>query len=123
MAEDDGPRDMARYMKLFFFRDLPGFVLCLFHIKLALQPLRSSKNVLGRDKSELNDVGRTLLRLQKTCTGPHLKNNRHFTRMRFFSCPNDFLKGSLQTVIHYGWIPFIIYVGYTRSNPQPSLIK
>jgi TOM7 family len=29
----------------------------------------------------------------------------------------------LQTFLHYGWIPFIIYVGYTRSNPQPSLIK
>lgn len=28
-----------------------------------------------------------------------------------------------QTVIHYGWIPFIIYVGYTRSNPQPELFK
>lgn len=28
-----------------------------------------------------------------------------------------------KTVLHYGWIPFIIYVGYTRSNPQPSLIK
>ncbi|EAU84328.1 hypothetical protein CC1G_01324 [Coprinopsis cinerea okayama7 len=28
-----------------------------------------------------------------------------------------------RTVIHYGWIPFIIYVGFTRSNPQPSLIK
>lgn len=28
-----------------------------------------------------------------------------------------------QTVLHYGWIPFIIYVGFTRSNPQPSLIK
>lgn len=28
-----------------------------------------------------------------------------------------------RTVMHYGWIPFIIYVGYTRSNPQPSLIK
>lgn len=28
-----------------------------------------------------------------------------------------------QTVLQYGWIPFIIYVGYTRSNPQPSLIK
>jgi import receptor subunit TOM7 len=30
---------------------------------------------------------------------------------------------SVQTVLHYSWIPFIIYVGYTRSNPQPSLIK
>lgn len=28
-----------------------------------------------------------------------------------------------QTVLHYSWIPFIIYVGYTHSNPQPSLIK
>ncbi|KAH9938001.1 TOM7 family-domain-containing protein [Fomitopsis serialis] len=28
-----------------------------------------------------------------------------------------------RTVVHYGWIPFIIYIGYTRSNPQPSLIK
>ncbi|QRW16354.1 TOM7-domain-containing protein [Rhizoctonia solani] len=28
-----------------------------------------------------------------------------------------------RTVLHYGWIPFIIYVGYTRSSPQPSLIK
>ncbi|KAJ7202494.1 TOM7 family-domain-containing protein [Mycena rebaudengoi] len=27
------------------------------------------------------------------------------------------------TVLHYGWIPLIIYVGFTRSNPQPSLIK
>ncbi|KNZ77219.1 hypothetical protein J132_06214, partial [Termitomyces sp. J132] len=26
-------------------------------------------------------------------------------------------------VLHYGWIPLIIYVGFTRSNPQPSLIK
>lgn len=29
----------------------------------------------------------------------------------------------LQTILHYGWIPLIIYVGFTRSNPQPSLIK
>ncbi|KIJ56986.1 hypothetical protein M422DRAFT_238567 [Sphaerobolus stellatus SS14] len=28
-----------------------------------------------------------------------------------------------RTVLHYGWIPFVIYVGYTRSSPQPSLIK
>ncbi|KZP20182.1 Tom7-domain-containing protein [Athelia psychrophila] len=28
-----------------------------------------------------------------------------------------------RTVLHYAWIPLIIYVGYTRSNPQPSLIK
>ncbi|OBZ70044.1 Mitochondrial import receptor subunit TOM7 [Grifola frondosa] len=28
-----------------------------------------------------------------------------------------------RTILHYGWIPLIIYIGYTRSNPQPSLIK
>ncbi|KAF9528007.1 mitochondrial import receptor subunit TOM7 [Crepidotus variabilis] len=28
-----------------------------------------------------------------------------------------------RTVLHYGYIPLIIYIGYTRSNPQPSLIK
>ncbi|OCH94304.1 Tom7-domain-containing protein [Obba rivulosa] len=28
-----------------------------------------------------------------------------------------------RTLLHYGWIPFIIYVGYTHSNPQPSLVK
>ncbi|KAI6135079.1 TOM7 family-domain-containing protein [Pisolithus thermaeus] len=28
-----------------------------------------------------------------------------------------------RTVIHYGWIPLIIYIGYTRSSPQPTVIK
>ncbi|KAJ3859450.1 MAG: hypothetical protein NXY57DRAFT_893064 [Lentinula lateritia] len=28
-----------------------------------------------------------------------------------------------RTFLHYAWIPMIIYVGFTRSNPQPSLIK
>ncbi|KAF5358929.1 hypothetical protein D9758_004840 [Tetrapyrgos nigripes] len=28
-----------------------------------------------------------------------------------------------RTVFHYAWVPMIIYVGFTRSNPQPSLIK
>ncbi|KAH7916251.1 mitochondrial import receptor subunit TOM7 [Hygrophoropsis aurantiaca] len=28
-----------------------------------------------------------------------------------------------RTVLHYSWIPLIIYVGYTRSTPQPTLIK
>ncbi|KII95032.1 hypothetical protein PLICRDRAFT_169724 [Plicaturopsis crispa FD-325 SS-3] len=28
-----------------------------------------------------------------------------------------------RTVLHYAWIPLIIYVGFTRSSPQPSLIK
>ncbi|KDN53023.1 Tom7-domain-containing protein [Tilletiaria anomala UBC 951] len=26
-------------------------------------------------------------------------------------------------VLHYGWVPFVLYIGYTRSTPQPSLIK
>ncbi|KAF8898200.1 TOM7 family-domain-containing protein [Mucidula mucida] len=28
-----------------------------------------------------------------------------------------------RVAVHWGWIPLIIYVGFTRSNPQPSLIK
>ncbi|KAF8414409.1 Tom7-domain-containing protein, partial [Boletus edulis BED1] len=28
-----------------------------------------------------------------------------------------------RTVMHYGWIPMIIYMGYTRSSPQPMFIK
>ncbi|KAL7421802.1 hypothetical protein Q5752_003573 [Cryptotrichosporon argae] len=28
-----------------------------------------------------------------------------------------------QTVLTYGWIPMIIYIGYRNSSPQPSLIK
>ncbi|KAG7447574.1 uncharacterized protein BT62DRAFT_1004331 [Guyanagaster necrorhizus] len=28
-----------------------------------------------------------------------------------------------RVVLHYGWIPLIIHVGFSRSNPQPSLIK
>ncbi|WOO77202.1 uncharacterized protein LOC62_01G000790 [Vanrija pseudolonga] len=30
---------------------------------------------------------------------------------------------NVQTVITVGWIPFIIFVGYRNSSPQPSLIK
>ncbi|KAJ9117242.1 hypothetical protein QFC20_000387 [Naganishia adeliensis] len=28
-----------------------------------------------------------------------------------------------KNIVVYGWIPFVLYVGYTRSNPQPNLIK
>uniref|UniRef100_D8PJV6 Tom7-domain-containing protein n=1 Tax=Schizophyllum commune (strain H4-8 / FGSC 9210) TaxID=578458 RepID=D8PJV6_SCHCM len=28
-----------------------------------------------------------------------------------------------RTILHYGWVPAVIYIGFTRSNPQPSLIK
>ncbi|PWN93509.1 putative mitochondrial import receptor subunit tom7, partial [Acaromyces ingoldii] len=28
-----------------------------------------------------------------------------------------------KTVLHYGWVPFVLYVGYTQSTPRPSLIK
>ncbi|KAJ9097712.1 hypothetical protein QFC21_004750 [Naganishia friedmannii] len=28
-----------------------------------------------------------------------------------------------KNIVTYGWIPFVIYVGYTRSNPQPNLIN
>ncbi|KAK3944144.1 TOM7 family-domain-containing protein [Diplogelasinospora grovesii] len=25
--------------------------------------------------------------------------------------------------IHYGWLPLIVYLGYTRSDPRPSIIR
>ncbi|ODQ78975.1 hypothetical protein BABINDRAFT_38298 [Babjeviella inositovora NRRL Y-12698] len=30
-----------------------------------------------------------------------------------------------RTVAHYGWIPFVLYLGWTSTNPtqRPSLIK
>ncbi|EME43045.1 hypothetical protein DOTSEDRAFT_131410 [Dothistroma septosporum NZE10] len=31
--------------------------------------------------------------------------------------------GISQVAIHYGYLPLIIYLGYTRSNPRPSLIR
>ncbi|CAG8810121.1 2828_t:CDS:2, partial [Gigaspora rosea] len=27
-----------------------------------------------------------------------------------------------KTIVHWGFIPFILYLGFTRSNPKPSLI-
>jgi hypothetical protein len=31
--------------------------------------------------------------------------------------------GFSQVAVHYGYLPLIIYLGYTRSNPRPSLIR
>ncbi|KAF2158180.1 Tom7-domain-containing protein [Myriangium duriaei CBS 260.36] len=28
-----------------------------------------------------------------------------------------------RNAIHYGYLPLILYLGYTRSNPRPTLIK
>ncbi|GAC96720.1 hypothetical protein PHSY_004304 [Pseudozyma hubeiensis SY62] len=28
-----------------------------------------------------------------------------------------------KTLLHYGWVPFVLYIGFTRSTPQPSLIN
>ncbi|RIA91258.1 Tom7-domain-containing protein [Glomus cerebriforme] len=28
-----------------------------------------------------------------------------------------------KTIIHWGFIPFILYLGFSRSNPKPSLIR
>ncbi|KAM3417185.1 hypothetical protein BST61_g5445 [Cercospora zeina] len=28
-----------------------------------------------------------------------------------------------RVAIHYGYLPLIIYLGYTRSNPRPTLIR
>lgn len=44
-------------------------------------------------------------------------------RVRWFTPALNRITDSLQTLVHYGWIPLIIYIGYTRSTPQPTLIK
>ncbi|ODQ64536.1 Tom7-domain-containing protein [Nadsonia fulvescens var. elongata DSM 6958] len=28
-----------------------------------------------------------------------------------------------RVAVHYGWIPFILYLGWTQSLPRPNLIK
>ncbi|VUC36860.1 unnamed protein product [Clonostachys rosea] len=28
-----------------------------------------------------------------------------------------------RVAIHYGYLPLILYLGYTRSNPRPSVIR
>ncbi|CAG8984020.1 hypothetical protein HYALB_00002960 [Hymenoscyphus albidus] len=28
-----------------------------------------------------------------------------------------------RVAIHYGYLPLIVYLGYTRSEPRPSLIR
>lgn len=28
-----------------------------------------------------------------------------------------------RVVVHYGYLPLILYIGYTRSDPKPALIK
>ncbi|KAI9164395.1 Mitochondrial import receptor subunit TOM7 [Blastocladiella emersonii ATCC 22665] len=29
----------------------------------------------------------------------------------------------VKKVVHVGYIPFILYIGLTRSNPRPSLLR
>ncbi|CDO56285.1 similar to Saccharomyces cerevisiae YNL070W TOM7 Component of the TOM (translocase of outer membrane) complex [Geotrichum candidum] len=28
-----------------------------------------------------------------------------------------------RVTVHYGWIPFIVYLGWTQSVPRPNLFK
>ncbi|KAH8600798.1 TOM7 family-domain-containing protein [Bisporella sp. PMI_857] len=28
-----------------------------------------------------------------------------------------------RVAVHYGYLPLIVYLGYTRSEPRPSLIR
>ncbi|KAK6353460.1 hypothetical protein TWF696_005424 [Orbilia brochopaga] len=28
-----------------------------------------------------------------------------------------------RVVVHYGYLPLILYIGYTQSEPKPSLIR
>ncbi|KAF5388346.1 hypothetical protein D9615_000632 [Tricholomella constricta] len=60
----------------------------------------------------------------------HLPPPHRQKKLIFFTMPSEENKERIakvveigRNVLHYGWIPLIIYVGFTRSNPQPSLIK
>lgn len=28
-----------------------------------------------------------------------------------------------KTIVHYGWVPFVLYVGFMSSFPRPNLFK
>ncbi|KAK4670345.1 translocase of the outer mitochondrial membrane [Podospora pseudopauciseta] len=28
-----------------------------------------------------------------------------------------------RVALHYGYLPFILYLGYTRSDPRPSMVR
>jgi len=32
-------------------------------------------------------------------------------------------QGVAQAAVHYGWLPLVLYYGWTVSNPRPSFIK
>lgn len=55
-------------------------------------------------------------------TGTHPQGRRVQSRTLPFALRKTPLTAA-QTVLHYGWIPMIIYFGYTRSSPQPMFIK
>lgn len=49
-----------------------------------------------------------------------------------FVCGHDVIGGDtlltenaavLQTIVHYGWVPLILFVGWSSSSPKPNLIK
>ena len=104
-------------------------------LALALQPPSSflittglNQNAFGRDKGACSAFGgRLALCLRSETVGESHQSDGPrtgaFRLSKFLRLPLIPLTHWQQTVIHYGWIPFIIYVGYTRSNPQPSLIK
>lgn len=58
-------------------------------------------------------------------SGTYQQGCRDWTCTSFRCCSCSFTYGSgvPQTILHYGWIPLIIYVGFTRSNPKPELFK
>ncbi|SCZ92623.1 BZ3500_MvSof-1268-A1-R1_Chr5-2g08041 [Microbotryum saponariae] len=71
--------------------------------------------------SEDTKVGRIVLKgllLQDAYTTRSRSSCRHTTQ--------DIIIRTVEyakTVAHYGWIPLILWVGYTNSTPRPNLIK
>ena len=78
-------------------------------------------NALRRDKGPCSLVALTA-NAQPTATGTHPQSRRVRSRTSSLVFTTTSLTHG-QTVMHYGWIPLIIYIGYTNSSPRPMFIK
>ena len=121
IADEDGPNAIESRVQNFC-----GFGNCR-----TCCPPPSTTNVAIPKKpfmpSEENKVGPpvpdVVNSVFNSMAGKNRQGHRGWTCMLPKFLPNHATESSQQTVLHYGWIPLIIYVGFTRSNPQPSLIK
>lgn len=79
--------------------------------------------VMPSEETKVRPSSTTQTASSQFCTGTHHKGRRRHSRTCLFFLTDVNADDRVQTVLHYGWIPLIIYIGYTRSSPQPTLIK